>query len=349
VLRVPFSESRSRKKKMKCLIGLTYDLRADYAGCGLLDEDLAEFDSEETIGAIDAALRQLGHQTVRIGHGRALCRRLVAGERWDLVFNIAEGLRGRCREAQVPALLELYDMPYTFSDPMVCAVTLDKETTKRLVRAGGIRTTPSFLVRDRNDIGRMDLPFPVFVKPVAEGTGKGIDGRNRIATNDELRKTVDRLLAHYRQPILVEAYLPGREFTVGLLGNGRSSRVLGSLEIRSRYGAPHMDYSFEMKERCEEYVDYLPVRPGALLEQIERLALDAYRCLDVRDAGRVDIRLDDRGRPSFLEINPLPGLHPTHSDLPMIATAKGLAFHDLIRAIVTSALERLEVHRGSCC
>jgi D-alanine-D-alanine ligase len=141
--------------------------------------------------------------------------------------------------------------------------------------------------------------------------------------------------------VLVEEYLPGREFTTGILGSGDEARVLGTMEVRAAPGAGEVDYSYEMKERCEELVEYLPLERGRLRVEVEALALDAYRRLQLRDAGRVDVRLDAEGRPAFLEVNPLPGLHPTHSDLPMIATQEGMSFVDLIGAIVCSAASRL--------
>jgi len=322
-------------------IGMVYDLRSAYLAEGYAPEDVAEFDAETTIEAIVAALSGLGHRVERIGHGRELCRRLAAGDRWDLVFNFAEGRRGRSREAQVPALLELFEIPYTFSDPLVCAVTLDKAVAKRLVRSAGLATPAFRLVNREADLAALDLAFPVFAKPVAEGTGKGIDDRSRIETREELAAACRRLRQRFRQPVLVEEYLPGREFTTGILGTEDAARVLGTMEIRARSNAPTLDYSFEMKERCEEFVEYTALERGPLRAEVEALALAAYRALQCRDAGRVDIRLDRQGRPAFLEVNPLPGLNPAHSDLPMIAAQNGLSFDGLIGAIVESALERV--------
>ena len=331
---------------MTLRIGLVYDLRAVHRGTGLSEEDLAEFDSEETIAAIDGALQELGHQTERIGHGRDLCRRLVAGDRWDLVFNLAEGMAGRSREAQVPALLELFAVPYTFSDPLTCAATLDKAVAKRLVAAVGVATAPSVLVRDAADLAAVDLTYPLFAKPVAEGTGKGIDAQSRIATPAALGPVVERLLARYRQPVLVEGYLSGREFTTSILGTGTGARVLGTLEVCLHADAPHGDYTFDVKEQSEVYVDYPLLTEETLRRPVEELALAAYRAVECRDAGRVDVRLDGQGTPCFLEINPLPGLHPTHSDLPMTATAHGMTYRDLIAAIVAGACARQGISHG---
>lgn len=321
-------------------IGLVYDLRKDYLAEGFTPEQVAEFDSDETVCAIEGAIQASGHRTERIGHGRELARRLAAGQRWDLVFNIAEGLAGRSREAQVPCLLEMYGVPYTFSDPLVCAATLDKAVTKRLVRAAGLRTPRFAVVERESDLADLRLEYPLFAKPIAEGTGKGVDGDSRIGDPDQLRCVCVRLLSDFAQPVLVEEYLPGREFTTSILGTGAEARVLGTLEVVMRAGAPQRDYSFEMKERCERYVDYPPAPKGPLRQRVEKLALAAYRALECRDAARVDARLDRRGRPAFMEVNPLPGLHPTHSDLPMTATAEGMSYVELIGQIVASALQR---------
>jgi len=325
---------------MKIRIGLTYDLRQDYLARGLRLEDVAEFDTEETIAALAGAITALGYRVTRIGDARALAEQLAAGRRWDLVFNVAEGLRGRAREAIVPALLELYDIPYTFSDPLTCAVTLDKAVAKRLVRAAGLRTPDFAVAAAPRDLRNPRLRFPVFVKPVAEGTGKGVGEHSRVETMPALRRVCHALWRAHRQAALIEEYLPGREFTTGVLGNGSRARALGTMEIRVRADAPVTTYSFRAKEECERLMEYAPLPRSPLRRQIEALALAAYHTLECRDAARVDIRLDQAGQPHFLEVNPLPGLHPTHSDLPMIAAQAGMSHSDLIGAIIRSALAR---------
>ncbi|BCX17593.1 MAG: D-alanine--D-alanine ligase [Geminicoccaceae bacterium] len=321
------------------LIGLTYDLRDDYRGLGLSEEQLAEFDNPETIAEIEAALRRLGHGVDRIGHVRRLAERLVAGHRWDLVFNICEGLAGRSREAQVPALLEAFGQPYTFADPLVMAATLDKAVAKRLVRDHGLATAPFALVERAADIAAVDLPFPLFAKPVAEGTGKGVSPASLVRSKKELERVCRTLLARYAQPVLVETYLPGREFTVGIVGSGPRARIVGTLEVELLPGAEPGVYSYTNKERCEELVRYRLVDDSEARAAAE-LALACYRALECRDAGRVDLRSDAAGRPHFLEVNPLAGLHPTHSDLPILASLAGLGYDGLIGAIVASAAER---------
>jgi len=325
-------------------IGLACDLRQDYRNAGFSEDAVAEFDSEETAAALENALRSLGHSVERIGHVRALCAALAAGKRWDLVFNIAEGVAGRSREAHVPALLEAYAIPYTFSDPLTCAVTLDKAVAKRLVQAAGLPTPAFAVVSDAADIAVIGLPFPLFVKPAAEGTGKGVTAKSKVHSKADLDTQVRQLLKTYHQPVLIEEFLPGREFTVGLLGTGPAARVLGTMEIEILDAAFDGIYSYETKEKCETLVRYSPAPRDALRGRVEALALNVHRQLECRDAGRVDIRLDGNGEPSFMELNPIPGIHPTHSDLPMIATQEGMSYRDLIAAIVESALARSPQH-----
>src|SRR5436305_1613416 len=172
---------------MKTLrIGLTYDHKEDYLAAGFSQEEVMEFDGEETIAGLERSLGELGHQVLRIGRGVDLARRLAAGERWDLLFNIAEGVRGRSREAQVPAVCEMFEQPYTFSDPLTCAVTLDKSLAKRVVRDHGLPTAPFALVDRPEAAAEVDLPPPLFVKPVAEGSGTGVTRRSPSETREHL-------------------------------------------------------------------------------------------------------------------------------------------------------------------
>lgn len=325
------------------MIGLTYDLREDYLAMGYSEEETAEFDRISTIEAIEGALGRLGHETDRIGSARALAGRLVAGDRWDLVFNIAEGLSEIGREAQVPSLLEVYGIPYTFSDPLVMALTLHKGMTKRVLRDGGL-PTPAFVeVAAPADLDGLDLPFPLFAKPLAEGTGKGIDGGSILHTSGELRERCLDLFGRFKQPVLVESYLPGREFTVGITGTGAAARVVGTLEVILLAEAEAGAYTYANKENCEELVEYRHVKAAGdpAVAEAEALSLAAWTLLGCRDGGRLDLRCDAAGQPQLIEINPLAGMHPVHSDLPMIATAEGLAYDDLVRRILDSATERV--------
>ena len=330
-------------------IGLTYDLRQDYLAAGFSKDETAEFDREGTIAGIENALQQLGHQTDRIGHARQLISRLAQGHDWDLVFNIAEGLSGIAREAQVPAILDVYGIAYTFSDPLVMALTLHKGLTKSVVAAGGVPTPAFAVVETISDVDRIELPFPLFAKPVAEGTGKGVTPASKARDKAALRAVCEELLAAYQQPVLVETFLPGREFTVGISGTGAAARVIGTMEILLRAQAEAEVYSYINKEQYDDRVDYrlgLPDQDEAV-GAAEQVALAAWRILGCRDAGRVDVRCDAAGQPSFMEVNPLAGLHPEHSDLPILATKVGLPFVELIRQIIESATPRVEEAKRS--
>lgn len=323
-------------------VGLTYDLRGDYLAQGFDAEHVAEFDSPETIQAIEGALRRQGFVTNRIGNVRQLAKRLVAGHRWDFVFNIAEGLNGIGREAQVPALLDAYGIPYTFSDPLIMALTLDKAMAKRVVRDHGIATAPFAVIETVRDVTAVDLPYPLFAKPLAEGTGKGIDAASRVRSRAELASVCRRLIARYRQPVLVESYLPAREFTVGIVGTGPWAKVVGVTEIELRDGSGSTAYSYVTKERSEELVKYR-LADDEQGQQAAKTGLAAWRALRCRDGGRVDLRCDAAGVPTFLEVNPLAGLHPTHSDLPILAALAGWTYDRLLTEIVDSCLERCSV------
>ena len=322
------------------IVGLTCDLRTEYLKQGYKEDDIAEFDSEETLAALENAIRSLGHQTEYIGNAYTLFSKLSAGRKWDLVFNIAEGISGRFRESQVPCLLDMYGINYTFSDPLASALTLDKSLAKRTVRDFGVPTAGFEVVTCDEDIGNISMTYPVFAKPIAEGTGKGIDKNSVIRSPEQLSQICRCLLSRFKQPVLVEEFLPGREFTVAVLGSGSQARVLGVMEIKILNDVKDNVYSYDAKERCEELVQYLPYRKGPLSGQLEQLAIKSYKALQCRDAARIDFRCNEKGEPYFLEINPLPGLHPTHSDLPMIATQEGMSYIELIKAIIESALSR---------
>jgi D-alanine-D-alanine ligase len=320
-------------------VALVYDLRDDYRALGFSEEEIAEFDSVETIDQLAQALEAVGCEAIRVGRGQALAARLVVGERYDLVFSIAEGVKGRSREAQVPALCELFDQPYLFSDPLTMAACLDKAVAKRLVRDAGV-PTPPFVVAERNANELIDwTDFPAFVKPLAEGTGKGCGAASLVRSQAELQDAVSRVIERYRQPALVERYLPGREFTVGIVGNGNDARVLGVCEILLRANAEANVYSLLNKELCEELVTYTPASDGEARLAATR-ALKAYRALECRDAARIDFRSDQHGDPHFLEANPLAGLNPWHSDLPILAAQNGIEFVALIGMILDAGLAR---------
>lgn len=322
-------------------VGLVYDLRSEYLAEGYSEEETAEFDKEDTIEALRLGLVALGFEVEAIGSAKSLVSALAGGSRWDLVFNIAEGLPGR--EALVPALLDAYQIPYTFSDPMVMALCLDKAACKRVVRDLGLPTPDFALVRTEKDVAGVRLHYPVFAKPVAEGTGKGVCAASRAGDRKELTAICRVLLKRFKQPVLVEEYLPGREFTVGIAGTGELARPLGVMEVRLCGQAEPGAYSYSNKANFETLVEYLPVE-GPEAAEAAQLAMEVWRGLGCRDGGRVDIRLDAAGRASFLEVNPLAGLNPSISDLPILCEMNGVSYQDLLRMIVQSALERLPLN-----
>jgi D-alanine-D-alanine ligase len=330
------------EKDNEMKIGLTYDLRQEYLNLGFGELETAEFDRIDTVEAIERTLQYLGHQTVRIGNIWNLTRMLADGERWDLVFNIAEGIYGIGRESQVPALLDAYRIPYTFSDPLVLALTLHKAMAKRVFRDVGIPTPDFAEINTIEDIEKISLSYPMFAKPLAEGTGKGIDSTSKIHTKEELTSVCSHLLQTYQQPVLLESYLPGREFTVGVVGTGNKARSVGVMEVILKDNAEQNAYSYINKEQCEELVEYRPVS-DEMAKKSEEIALAAWRSIGCRDAGRVDLRSDIRGVPNVMEINPLAGIHPEHSDLPIICTFYGISYVSLMEMILESAMERINL------
>ncbi|MFP4497844.1 MAG: D-alanine--D-alanine ligase [Vulcanimicrobiota bacterium] len=325
-------------------IGITYDLRTDYLDMGFSPEETAEFDSIETIEAIDRALGTLGYETERIGNAMQLVKALSMGKTWDMVFNIAEGFSGMGREALVPALLDAYKIPYTFSEPLVLALTLNKGMTKRVIRDLKIPTPDFFVVEHPEDIREINLQYPLFAKPVAEGTSKGVTDSSLVQDSGQLQKTCLELLFRFGQPVLVEEFLPGREFTVGIVGTGSKARVIGAAEIflTGAIETGFNSYSFDSKANFQEMVNY-QLATDLVAEMAMATALLSWNGLGCRDGGRVDLRCDENGIPNFIEVNPLAGLRPLVSDLPILSEQAGVNYVELIKMIMDSALERINI------
>jgi D-alanine-D-alanine ligase len=319
-------------------IGLTYDLRDDYRALGFTEEQTGEFDEAVTIDALHAAIAHHGHEVERIGSIRALVAALAAGRTWDLVFNIAEGVSGIAREAQVPALLEAYGIPFTFSSADVLVTAMDKALAKLVVRSAGVPTPDFVVVRNARDIRAVQMPFPLFVKPLAEGTSKGVQETSRVADKQALTVKCMEILRLHKQPALVETFLPGREFTVGLLGTGADARPIGVSEISFKPGGDPSAYSYRNKM---DAFDELTAATGDLAQAAAEVALAAWRALGCRDAGRIDIRCDAEGNPAFIEANPLAGLRPGWSELTVLAEQAGMSYNELISAILEQAATRV--------
>jgi len=317
-------------------VGLTYDLRSWYLDRGYSMEDTAEFDKQDTIDAVDMALRKMGFETEPVGNCFQLIEALAKGKRWDLVFNIAEGLYGDGRESVVPAILDQYRIPYVFSGPVILGVSLNKYLTRLIVAAAGVPVSPGKIITTPSDIKNCKLEYPLFIKPVSEGTGKGITEKNLLNSPAELKEMAEYLLVRFNQPALVEEYLPGREFTVGVVGSGEDTVAIGGMEIECRDNYP---YSVEFKENYQQYCKYIPMAQQ-FSGECSKVALDVWKAISGVDAGRVDVKADRNGTMCFMEVNPLAGLHPVHSDLPILSRMAGIDYQALIEMIVRSSLKR---------
>jgi D-alanine-D-alanine ligase len=326
-------------------IGIAYDLKTEPlsredADGRFPDDWQEEFDSPATIEAIAAALRELRHEVELLGDGRELLERLLADPP-DFIFNMAEGQGvSRTREARVPSVLEMLGIPFTGSDPLTLAVTLDKDCAKRLAQAAGVAVPKGYLVDDRNSKIDDRLSFPVIVKPAWEGSSKGIRSNCLAATADELALAIESLQRDHRQPVLVEEFIEGDELTVGILGND-PPEILGIMGVLPRQPTPRFIYSLDVKRDFLRQVRYeCPARvPSENLEAVGRAAQSVFQVLGCRDVARVDFRLRD-GVPYFLEVNPLPGLNPETSDLVIMARLCGWSYERLIETILEAAMKR---------
>ncbi|HSB07672.1 MAG TPA: D-alanine--D-alanine ligase [Thermodesulfobacteriota bacterium] len=327
---------------MRLKVGITYNLKKDFSPSKDQPIDaLEEFDAEETIDAIKRVLEDDGHDVVKLGGDPGLIDRLRQRP-VDIVFNIAEGHRGRNREAHIPALLEFLGIPYTGSDPLTLSLTLDKSAAKRVLVSEGIATPRFKKVERLEDLEGLVIRYPMFVKLCYEGSSKGVRLDSKVWDLPSLREKTRWLLESYRSPVLVEEFVQGPEFTVGILGNETPS-VLGVMQIEIK-GVPPSEaiYSLEVKRDWEEKVQYLcppPIDPS-LLMKIEEVALRSYRILECRDVSRVDIRTGEDGMAYFLEVNPLPGLSPIYGDLPIMARRMGWSYDQLVKTIFHYALKR---------
>ncbi len=327
-------------------IGITYDLKSDLPDRPDLPDDFQEeFDSPATVEAISQVLRGLGHQVDLLGDGRELLARLLADPP-DFVFNIAEGQGvGRCREARVPAVLEMLGVPYTGSDPLTLSATLDKDVARRLVQAAGVDVPWGAVWQPGealDDIAtRHYLPrSPVIVKPAWEGSSKGIRGKCVVDTPAELIDAIESLRQGYQQPVLVEEFIAGDELTVGVVGND-APRVIGVMRVLPQQPEERFVYSLEVKRDWQRRVRYeCPAQlPPKRLEAIEQAAITCFRALGCRDVARIDFRVRD-GQAYFLEANPLPGLNPDYSDLVILARGAGWTYEQLIATILQEASAR---------
>jgi D-alanine-D-alanine ligase len=324
------------------VIGIMFNLKGEPPDDGEPPDSHAELDSESTVNAVAEALKAYGHDVCLIeGNDTAYLK--LRSRHLDIVFNMCEGVRGESRESHIPAILEMLGIPYTGSGPLALALTLDKPLAKKVLSYHEI-PTPRFKVFDPEALldGR-GLTFPVFVKPAHEGSSMGIASSCHCDNLAELRAEVKRLTGLYHEPVLVEEYLPGEEFTVGILGNKKP--VLFPVMQINFDAIPEEHgriYSRRFKTDWSEDIYYLCPAPvsSELEKQLKDTALRTYRVLGCRDLSRVDLRLDRNGVPNVLEVNPLPGMTPGFSDYPRIAEKGGWSYGELVNGILETALRR---------
>jgi D-alanine-D-alanine ligase len=338
-------------------IGLTYNLKP----AGAEGDQFEEFDSVETIEALESAIRAAGHEPIRLGWGLEMLEALQR-QRIDGVFNIAEGMGGRGRESQVPAVLEMLGIPCTGSDALAIALTLDKALAKVVAKSAGIATAawfvhnlPSTTSTDKSvcatriltdtqmplqakvsvaqtllSVPGQETVFPMFAKPAAEGSSMGITEHSLCRDQKELDAAIERLSKY--GPVLIEEFLPGDEFTVGIIGG----EVLGVMQVLPRGNDKDFIYSLDVKRDYLNRVDYRLVDAP----DVAAVALDVWRAFGLRDVARIDVRRDRNGAANFVEVNPLPGVHPVNSDLVILARLAGISHPDLIGRIIGAAIKR---------
>jgi len=334
-------------------IGIAFDLKpTGPAPDGAPDDIHEEFDSPITVKAIAEVFRSLGHTTTELGNGRPLIEALLHNPP-DLVFNFAEGSGiSRSREARVPAVCEMLGIPYTGSDPLALAVSLDKDMTRRLAESLGLNVPKGIVLAPPPGeydgdcaeflpvLEEAGLPLPVIAKPTCEGSSKGIRNRCLIRTAEEFGPTVVELWRNYQQPVLVEEFIAGDEVTVGIVGNDPPEPI-GVMRVIPKTASEHFVYSLEVKRNWEATVDYeAPANlPPAVSRAVECDALAIFAGLGCRDVARADFRIRD-GVPYFLEINPLPGLNPDSGDIVFLAYRMGLTYPQLVGMILDTAVKR---------
>lgn len=325
-------------------IGLSFDLKeampVEQDG---IDDALEEYDSSETVEFISAALEAKGYSVVLLGGGTQFLDN-IRREKVDIVFNIAEG-RGnyRSREAQVPSILEMLDIPYTGSDPQCLTVCLDKPVTKKLVMSDGISTPKWLAIADKEGLVSTSwdgFPFPAIIKPSYEGSSKGIRLASLTYSAKQTQEVATRIFECYHQPVMVEEFIAGDEVTIGLLGNA-PPKIVGIMRVVPKRKNDHFIYSVEVKRDYLNLVDYeCPARLGEkMLDKLAASSLRVFKALGCRDFARLDFRVSPEGIPYFIEINPLPGLG-NYSDLVIMAIKMGWTHQALIGAVLDAALKR---------
>ncbi len=326
-------------------IGLSYDLKESISsGRNNLPEDaFEEYDYPATIKYISSAIESVGNKVVHLSGGRQFLENVLC-EEVDIVFNISEG-RGtyRSREAQVPSVLEMLNIPYTGADPECLAICLDKPLTKKIVSIAGISTPSWIVIKDINELNLIhweEVAFPAIVKPAFEGSSKGVRLNSVVKNGQQATEVAKKIIELYCQPVILESFIDGDEITVGVVGNS-PPKIIGIMRILPRKRTDYFVYSLEVKRDWKQLVDYeCPARLDKMvLDAITDASLKAFRLLECRDFARIDFRIGNDGIPYFIEINPLPGLGD-YSDLVIMAIKMGWSHEALIRAVLNAAMER---------
>jgi D-alanine-D-alanine ligase and related ATP-grasp enzymes len=331
-------------KIMGKIIGLTYDLKSDWTSSS--DDPIdaaAELDGAKTVDSLKTAFEEAGHRVVLIGGANNLIKLAGSGQlNVDLVFNISEGFHGRNRESQVPAILDLYRIPFAGADALTLGVTLDKVVAKKCFIADGVPTARYFKAMFDDDLEALNtIGFPLFVKTLHEGTSKGITQQSRVEDLEQLRRQVTRINNDYNQPALVEEFIKGTEFTVAVIGNDKPQAMpVVQYAIGGKTTLGNEFYSYRhVSEKLVEHICPAGI-DDALAQKLQALAVRAYKSVDCRDFGRVDFRVDEKGDPYVLEINPLPNLSPDDVFV-LFGKVVGMSYNQIINKILDEALNRL--------
>ncbi len=312
-------------------------------------DTFAEWDTWDTINAVKAAI-ECFHDVTMIEADQNAYRRFTETKS-DIVFNIAEGFNGVSREAQIPAILDMLGIPYTGSDPLTLATCLDKARTKEILSYYKVPNARFIIADSPAGINNLDLKYPLIVKPVSEGSGKGIFSTSFVESKKDLTREVERITSEYKQSALIEEFLPGREFTAAVMGNGPDAEVLPIVEINYKDFPDDFIpiYSYEAKWILDTKENPLDVFhcPAVISPELEKAikenVLRTYNILRCRDWSRIDIRLDDRGIPNIIEVNPLPGILPDpqeNSCYPKAARTAGINYNDMINKVLFAAAKR---------
>ena len=326
------------------IVGITYDLKSEWQGSKEDPIDAsAELDGNKTIECLKSALESAGHRVVLIGGARQLINRVTSNDlKVDIVFNISEGFKGRNRESQVPAILDLYGIPFVGADALTLGVTLDKVVAKKCFIADGIPTARYFKATLEDNLQELNtIGFPLFVKTLHEGTSKGITQHSRVENFQQLKVQVEHINRNYNQPALVEEFIKGTEFTVGVIGNNPPIAMpVVQYAIGGKTSLGNEFYSYRhVAEKLVEHICPAPIEEKLAL-RLQDLAVRVYKSVDCRDFGRVDFRVDEKGNPYVLEINPLPNLSPDDVFV-LFGKVKGMSYNEIINKIMDEALMRL--------